>query len=56
MSTKFSFQKGYRARAVFVILNTIFFIFMMVCMIVPILKILSDSLMNHTVYGMYMSG
>ena len=52
MSTKFSFQKGYRARAVFVILNTIFFIFMMICMIVPIIKILSDSLMNHTVYGM----
>jgi len=52
MSTKFSFQKGYRARAVFVILNTIFFILMMVAMIVPILKILSDSLVNETVYGL----
>ncbi len=52
MSTKFSFRKGYRARAVFVIFNTLFFIAMMVCMIVPIIKILSDSLMNHTVYGL----
>ncbi len=52
LSTQFSFRKGYRARAVFVILNAIFFIFMMVCMIVPIIKILSDSLMNHTVYGL----
>jgi putative aldouronate transport system permease protein len=52
MSTKFSFRKGYRARAVFVILNTLFFVAMMVAMVVPILKILSDSLMNHTVYGL----
>ncbi len=52
MSTKFSFQKGYRARAAFVIFNTLFFIALMLCMIVPILKILADSLMNHTVYGM----
>jgi putative aldouronate transport system permease protein len=51
MSTKFSFQKGYRARAAFVIFNTLFFIVMMVCMIVPILKILSDSLTNATVFG-----
>ena len=52
MSTKFSFQKGYRARAAFVIFNTIFFIALMVCMVVPIIKILADSLMNHTVYGL----
>ncbi len=52
MSTKFSFQKGYRARAVFVIFNTLFFIALMVCMIVPILKVLADSLMNKTVYGL----
>jgi putative aldouronate transport system permease protein len=52
LSTRFSFQKGYRARAVFVIFNTLFFIALMVCMIVPIIKILSDSFMNHTVYGL----
>ena len=52
MSTKFSFQKGYRARAVFVIFNTAFFIVMMVAMILPIIKILSDSLMNEVAYGM----
>lgn len=52
MSTKFSFRKGYRARAVFVIFNTLFFIALMVCMVVPILKILADSFMNHTVYGL----
>lgn len=52
MSTKFSFRKGYRARAVFVIFNSLFFIALMVCMVVPIIKILADSLMNHTVYGL----
>lgn len=52
MSTKFSFRKGFRARAAFVIFNTAFFIALMVCMVVPILKILADSLMNHTVYGL----
>ncbi len=52
MSTKFSFRKGYRARAAYVIFNTLFFIALMICMVVPIIKILADSLMNHTVYGM----
>ena len=52
LSTQFSFRKGYRARAIFVILNVAFFVFMMICMIVPIIKILCDSLMNHTVYGL----
>lgn len=52
MSTKFSFRKGYRARAVFVIFNSLFFIALMICMVVPIIKILADSLMNHTVYGL----
>ena len=52
MSTKFSLRKGYRARAAYVIFNTLFFIALMICMVVPIIKILADSLMNHTVYGM----
>lgn len=47
MSTRF---RGWRA--VFVIFNTLFFIAMMVAMIVPILKILCDSLQNKTVYGL----
>lgn len=54
MSNKFSFRKGHRARAIFVIFNSLFFVAMMVAMIVPILKILCDSLQNSTVYGLQM--
>lgn len=54
MSNKFSFRKGYRARAIFVIFNTLFFVAMMAAMIMPILKILCDSLQNSTVYGLQM--
>lgn len=53
MKNKFSlFNKQYAARSWFVVFNTLFFIALMVCMIVPILKILSDSLVNETVYGL----
>ena len=43
MYDKFSFAKGYRARAIFVICNTIFLILLCILMLVPILKVLSDS-------------
>jgi putative aldouronate transport system permease protein len=42
------------SRKVFVVFNTIFMIFIMICMVVPILKILNDSLQNCTVYGLQM--
>lgn len=43
MYDKFSFAKGYRARAIFVICNTIFLVLLCIAMLVPILKVLSDS-------------
>lgn len=52
MEEKFSFKKGYRARAVFRVCNVIFLIMVMIMMIVPILKIVSDSFDATTSYGM----
>ena len=53
MTKKFDlFDKQYAARSWFVVFNTLFFILLMVIMIVPILKILSDSFVNQTVYGL----
>lgn len=43
MYDKFSFAKGYRARAIFVICNTIFLTLLCIAMLIPILKVLSDS-------------
>ncbi len=51
MSNKFSFRKGYRARAVFIILNAIFLCIMMIAMLVPIVKVLVDSLELAGNYG-----
>jgi putative aldouronate transport system permease protein len=52
MEEKFSFKKGYRGRAIFRISNIIFLSLVMVTMILPILKILSDSLDAAGTYGM----
>lgn len=52
MLDKFSFKKGYRARTAFRIGNAAFLIFVMITMIVPILKIFSDSLDTAGTYGL----
>jgi putative aldouronate transport system permease protein len=52
MEEKFSFREGYRARAIFRICNVLFLILVMVMMIVPILKIFSDSLDTTGNYGL----
>lgn len=52
MRQKFSFRKEYRARTIFVIFNTILFIFIMACMIIPVLKVLVDSFDKNPSYGM----
>lgn len=52
MEEKFSFKEGYRARAIFRITNVIFLILVMAIMILPILKIFSDSLDTTGNYGL----
>lgn len=52
MRHKFSFRKEYRGRTIFIILNTLFFIFIMACMLIPVLKVLSDSFDAKVSYGM----
>ncbi len=53
MKKKFNlFNPQYAARSWFVLFNTIFFIFLMLVMIVPIYKIFCDSMINQTVYGL----
>lgn len=43
MIDKFSFKKGHRSRAVFLIFDYVFIILLCVCMLVPLLKVLVDS-------------
>lgn len=52
MVDKFSFRKGYRSRTIFRILNVLLFFLLMVLMLVPLLKILSDSFNDVTTYGL----
>jgi len=53
MTKKFNlFDPQYAARSWFIVFNSLFFILLMCVMIIPILKILSDSLVNETVYGL----
>lgn len=52
MQEKISFRKGYKSRTIFRITNWIFLTLMMVIMIVPILKIFSDSLDTSGSYGL----
>jgi putative aldouronate transport system permease protein len=52
MNDKFSFKKGYRARSSFIVFNYIFLVIALIVMLVPIIKILSDSLDTSGKYGM----
>jgi putative aldouronate transport system permease protein len=52
MEEKFSFKEGYRGRAIFRIVNVMFLVLVMAIMIVPILKIFSDSLDTTGNYGL----
>lgn len=51
MNEKFSFKKGYRGRTIFLIADVTFLVLLMVCMLIPFLKVLVDSLDPHT-YGL----
>ena len=51
MMDKFSFKKGYRARALFLIFDYLFLIFNMCIMIIPLLKTFVDSV-DPTTYGL----
>lgn len=50
-SEKLSFKKGHRARTIFLIFDVIFLLLLVVCMIVPILKVFVDSV-DPTTYGL----
>jgi len=52
MIDKWDFSKGNRARLLFVICNYLFMIFIIGLMLIPLLKVLSDSLDNTAFYGM----
>lgn len=53
MKEKFSLvNKEYMARSWFVVFNTIFFIIVMAVMLVPIFKVIVDSLQAKTIYGL----
>jgi putative aldouronate transport system permease protein len=52
MRDRFSFKEGYRARAVFHIFNFILMVLLIIAMLVPILKVLSDSFDKVTTYGL----
>ena len=49
---KFSFKKGYRARSIFRVCNGLFMVILLVLMLVPILKVVSDSFDRSTTYGL----
>lgn len=51
MKEKFSFAKGHRGRTIFNICNYAFFVILMVAMIVPILKVVVDSVDPSAAYG-----
>ena len=50
MREKFSFKPGHRARTLFLIFDYSFIIFLCVCMVIPLLKVLVDSV-DPTSYG-----
>jgi putative aldouronate transport system permease protein len=52
MVEKFSFKKGYRGRAIFRIFNALFMFLICFIILVPILKIVSDSLDTTGTYGL----
>lgn len=49
MKEKFSFRKGYRARAIFLICDYVFLTFLMVTMIIPLWKLIVDSVDSSSV-------
>jgi putative aldouronate transport system permease protein len=51
MKQKFSFAPEYLPRTIFVIFNVIFFIIVMAAMLVPIIKVLIDSISRSVIYG-----
>lgn len=51
MKETFSLKKGHRARAMFLIFDYAFLIFLMGCMIIPLLKVFVDSV-DPTTYGL----
>lgn len=51
MEDRFSFKKGHRSRAIYLIFAFIFLTFLMTLMVVPILKIIVDSLDPTATYG-----
>lgn len=51
MREKFSFKKEYRARTIFNIFNHIFFVLLMFAMIIPIWKVVVDSIDPTAAYG-----
>lgn len=50
MIEKFSFKKGHRARTLFLIFDYAFIIFLCVCMVIPLWKVVVDSI-DPTSYG-----
>ncbi len=50
MNDKFSFKKGHRGRAIFLICNYTFLVALMICMTIPLLKVMVDSV-DPTTYG-----
>jgi len=50
MNDKFSFKKGHRARAIFLICNYAFLVLLMICMTIPLIKVIVDSV-DPTTYG-----
>lgn len=50
MRERFSFKKGHRARALFLIFDYVFIIFLCICMVIPLLKVFVDSV-DPTTYG-----
>lgn len=48
---KLSFKKGHRARTLFLIFDVVFLVFMMLCMLIPLLKVFVDSI-DPTTYGL----
>ncbi len=53
MKKKFNLiNPQYAPRSWFVLFNTLFFVFLMAAMIIPIFKIFCDSMVNETVYGL----
>lgn len=51
MRERFSFKPGYRGRTIFLILNYLFMAIVFLSMLIPLLKVLSDSFEGNFTYG-----